>query len=148
MQATIETVVRMLQDAWNRRDHAAFAALFAQDADFIHILGGGGCGQDVIRLAHKQLFETIYAESRVDYRIEKIRPLPEQGAVVLLWQTLTYQDAGREVTMECRPTMVVSRIGGQPRIVLFQNTKVAGAGTADGDTRLLDRHPHAPVRRS
>ena len=36
----IQGIVQHLEDAWNRYDSAGFAAVFAEDATFIHIFGG------------------------------------------------------------------------------------------------------------
>ena len=130
-----------LEAAWNAGNAEEFAACFAVDADFIHVLGGHGSGAAAIGAAHARLFSTIYRGSRVEFAIEGIRRLGVDAAIVRLRQTLTYRAGGQEQVLRARPTLVAAAEAGCWRIVLFQNTIVAEA-----EPPALAGHPFAPPR--
>lgn len=118
---TIGRLVERLQAAWNAGDAAGWAACFADDADFIHVLGGHGAGRSAIEAAHRRLFETIYRDSAVAFAVEGIRPVGA-AAVVRLYQTLRFTADGKDTTLTGRPSLVVAPAGRDARIVFFQNT--------------------------
>jgi len=60
---TVERIITEMARAWNAGDGAAWAAHFAQDADFVDALGRTQRGRDVIAAEHQKLFDTIYRES-------------------------------------------------------------------------------------
>ena len=72
-EKALHGMVYQLEGAWNAADSASFAALFAEDADFIHILGGYYTGRAAIEAGHRMIFGTIYKGSTVRYSVEKIR---------------------------------------------------------------------------
>ncbi len=72
-ERALHGMVYQLEAAWNAADSASFAALFAEDADFIHILGGYYTGRAAIEAGHRMIFGTIYKGSTVRYSVEKIR---------------------------------------------------------------------------
>src|SRR5260370_34794964 len=53
------------QDAWNRGDAAGYAALFADDADFVAWNGSHGRGRQAIEDGHRRLFDGPLAGSRM-----------------------------------------------------------------------------------
>ena len=71
-ERALHGMVYQLEGAWNAADGAAFAALFTDDADFIHILGGYYAGRAAIEAGHRMIFGTIYKGSTVRYSVEKI----------------------------------------------------------------------------
>ena len=62
-RAALENVVRQLEAAWNAMDGSAFAAPFADDADFVTIRGEHFRGRPAIAAGHAAIFQTIYAGS-------------------------------------------------------------------------------------
>ena len=48
----------------------AWTALFAEDADFIHVLGGHFHGRVDIEHGHRTIFDTIYKGSRNNFKVE------------------------------------------------------------------------------
>ena len=66
-------IVEKLGAAWNRYDSVAWTALFADDADFIHVLGGHFHGRDAIEHGHRTIFDTIYKGSRNNFKVEGVR---------------------------------------------------------------------------
>ena len=57
--AQIEAAIASLADAWNRHDGHAYAAAFAEDADFVNVLGQRQRGRAEITARHLELFRTI-----------------------------------------------------------------------------------------
>jgi uncharacterized protein (TIGR02246 family) len=128
-----------LQITWNRGDAQSFAALFAEDADFIHILGGHGRGRAAIAQAHRALFSGIYRQSQVQFEVAAVRPLGPDAFVALLAQTLAFGEGTAATMMRCRPSLVLRRLGEAWAIVLMHNTRTAEAPPED-----LADHPFAP----
>src|SRR5271166_556268 len=93
-ERALHNMVYQLESAWNAGDGDAFAALFADDADVIHILGGYYSGRDTIRAGHRMIFGTIYKGSTVRYSVEKIKFLRPDIAVVSARQYLQFYEDG------------------------------------------------------
>jgi len=81
-ERALHEMVYQLESAWNAGDGDAFAALFAEDADVIHILGGYYSGRETIRAGHRMIFGTIYKGSNIRYSVEKIKFLRPDIAIV------------------------------------------------------------------
>jgi len=145
-EAALQSIVEQMQSAWNRGDSVAFASLFAEDADFIHLLGGYGGGREVIEAAHRQVFDTIYRGSRVDVRIEKLRFLRPDIAAMLLVSDLQFHRGDRLLTAQSRPTLIAEKKEGHWQILVFQNTRVAGVGTLGTEEEIFKGHPFMPGR--
>jgi len=140
-EQTLRNMVFTLESAWNAADSVAWANLFAEDADFIHILGVRYIGRPAIEAGHRIIWDTIYKGSIVGYTIEKIRPVGSDVAVVFVLGELKFFDNGTERNIKARPTLTVQRIGEDWQIVAFQNTLVAEAMTAEDKDRLVQQHP-------
>ena len=129
-ERTLHGMVYQLEAAWNAADSASFAALFADDADFIHILGGYYTGRAAIEAGHRMIFGTRYKGSTVRYSVEKIRFLRPDIALVFLRQFLQFQEGGAASELETRPTLIAERVDGSWRIAALQNTRITEVGTA------------------
>jgi uncharacterized protein (TIGR02246 family) len=129
-ERALHGMVYQLEAAWNAADSASFAALFADDADFIHILGGYYTGRAAIEAGHRMIFGTIYKGSTVRYSVEKIRFLRPDIALVFLRQFLQFQEGGAASELETRPTLIAERVDGSWRIAALQNTRITEVGTA------------------
>ena len=124
----LHKLVYQLESSWNAGDGDAFAGLFADDADVIHILGGYYTGRDAIRAGHRMIFGTIYKGSTVRYGVERIRFLRPDVALVFLRQHLQFFEDGQPRELEARPTIVAERTDGKWRIAALQNTRISEAG--------------------
>jgi uncharacterized protein (TIGR02246 family) len=51
----LHELVEKLETAWNVSNNVAWAALFAEDADFIHILAGHHHGRVAIEQGHRTI---------------------------------------------------------------------------------------------
>src|ERR1700744_358401 len=109
-EQALRDLVAKLEAAWNAGDSVAWAGLFAEDTDFIHILGVHYTGRAAVQTGHRMIWDTIYKGSKVSYAIEKIRPLGADVAVVFVLGAMTFFDSGVERHIKARPTMTVQRM--------------------------------------
>ncbi|MFZ1685368.1 MAG: SgcJ/EcaC family oxidoreductase [Candidatus Zixiibacteriota bacterium] len=117
-------IVKQLEEAWNAADAQAFAAPFADDADFVHILGAHYNGREAIQHGHQQIWDTIYKGSRTVYEIEGMRMIRPDVAIVFVLGTVTMESGGDSKVIQARPTMILEKSGDRWQIVTFQNTLV------------------------
>jgi uncharacterized protein (TIGR02246 family) len=120
----ITDLVDRMADAWNRADSAAFGELFSADVDFVEIRGGHHVGRPAIAAAHRALWESIYAGSTVEYRVETVRQLGDGHAVGLIGATMRAPAGPLAGTNHARFTVVVGRQDDRWEIVSFHNTLV------------------------
>lgn len=71
-------------EAWNRHDIRAWMEPFAEDAEFINIVGMALLGKREIEERHAQLFNGIFSRSRVVMTTWRVRSL---GATAALSET-------------------------------------------------------------
>ena len=140
-EQALHRIVEQLESAWNRGDSEAWADLFADDADFIHILGGHFTGRTSIERGHRTIFDTIYKGSTNKFVVEKVRFVGDQVAIVFVFTTLKLKTPGMPPQMNARPTLVVERRDGAWKIVTFQNTLVTPEGAPAGKDPIADKHP-------
>jgi uncharacterized protein (TIGR02246 family) len=71
-----------LVSAWNTHDARAFAATFAEDADFTNVAGTHTEGRSSVEAFHAPLFASIFKESHQTATIRSIRFLTANLAAV------------------------------------------------------------------
>ena len=128
-EKVLHGLVYQLEAAWNAADAASFAALFAEDADFIHILGGYYTGRAAIEAGHRMIFGTIYKGSSVRYSVEKIRFLRPDVADHFS-SPVSAISRGRCDATSWRHgrTIIAEKPDGKWQIVNLQNTRITEAG--------------------
>ena len=115
VEAEIHELLESLVDSWNRGDGAAFASLFAPDADYVTGDGEWLHG----RRAIEDLMGSTKAGARASLRgTASIRVLGAVATAVFRWGTA---DAGGVVTC-----VVVRGVDGRWLIDRFQNTDEGG----------------------
>ena len=144
-EQALHEIVAKLEAAWNAADSEVWAGFFAEDVDFIHILGVHYTGRTAVETGHRMIWDTIYKGSTVKYVVEKIRPAGSDGAVVFVLGEMTFFDNGVERHIKARPTMTLQRIDESWQIAVFQNTLVAEAMSDADKERLLMKHPFKAV---
>ena len=77
-----EDVVQAWEDAWNSADADALAGLFAEDAEFVNVVGLWWHDRDRIREAHAFGFSTIFPNSTITMGSPRVRLLGEHAATV------------------------------------------------------------------
>jgi uncharacterized protein (TIGR02246 family) len=127
-ERALHRLVYQLESAWNAGDGDAFAGLFSDDADVIHILGGYYSGRETIRAGHHMIFGTIYKGSAIHYSVEKIKFLRPDVAIVFLRQHLEFAEDSAVRELNARPTIIAENIAGKWRIVALQNTRISEVG--------------------
>ena len=115
-------IVAQLELAWNRGEPAVFAACFGDQTDFIDMFGGHGVGRQAVGQAHWAMWQGPFAQSRIEYRIDKIKPIGQRAAVVFLRSKLT-TSAGQVIWG--RPTLTMRFAEDGWRIAVFQNTRIS-----------------------
>ena len=121
----------------------AWAAEFANDADFIHVLGEFFRGSWDIERGHRTIFDTIYQGSHNRFEVEKVRFLRPDVAVVFVQGNLTWYLNGQEQHIQARPTLAAERNPtGDWKIVVFQNTLMTLEAVPTLADTLAKAHPY------
>ena len=121
----IRGILQHLETSWNRYDSIGFAAVFAQDATFIHIFGGQLDGRPAIEAAHRNIFATIYRGSHANFALRSIRFVRPDVAVVFAQAQVKVKEGSEAREIETRPTLIVEREQDKWQIVAFQNTRIS-----------------------
>ncbi len=124
-EQVIQGLLRQIETAWNSYDSISLAAVFAEDANFIHIFGGQLDGRAAIEAAHRHIFETIYRGSHATFVLRNIRFVRPDVAVVFARAHVKFTEGDEAREIETRPTMVVVKEQDKWQIVTFQNTKIS-----------------------
>ncbi len=141
-EQALRTIVEQLEATWNKGDSVGWTDLFAEDADFIHILGGHFNGQTAIERGHRAIFDTIYKGSTNKFEVEKIRFVGDNVAIVFVFATLKVVTPGLPPQINARPTLIAERRPDGWKIVTFQNTVVTPEGAPAVDTAAIAaQHP-------
>jgi uncharacterized protein (TIGR02246 family) len=129
-EAGVRVVASGFVEAWNRHDMKAFVALFAEDADFVNVIGLWWRGRDEIQKAHEAIHATRMKNSHLAAGETAVRFLRPDVAVVHMKWELT-GDTG----IEGKPlaprkgilTHVVTKTGAKWLIAASQNTDIVPA---------------------
>ena len=129
-EQAIERILQQIEIAWNHYDSVSLAAVFAEDANFIHIYGGQLDGRAAIEASHRNIFETIYKGSQVRFMLRNIRFLRPDVALLFARCRLQFKEGHEAREIETRPTLVLVKEQDKWQIVGFQNTKVSDVPAA------------------
>ena len=77
----IDAAIAGLTEAWNQHDGVAYGAAFAEDADYVNVLGMRSRGRGEIADGHVHLFETIMRESVLHILHHSVRYLTDTVAL-------------------------------------------------------------------
>jgi uncharacterized protein (TIGR02246 family) len=126
-EAAIHKVVGRLQDGWNKGDGKAFAAPFAEDADYVIVNGKRIKGREMIASGHQGIFDTVYKNSHNTGTIQSIRFVREDVAIVHSQWHLKFREGDTEREGTAMNTMVMTKEKGQWSIIAFHNTPIVQA---------------------
>lgn len=123
-RAEIEHVVAQLEAAWNAGDGEAFAAPFAEDADFVNVRAEHFSGSAAVAQGHVHIFNSIYKGSRNHYSVRHARLLAADIALVHVDATLEIPAGPMAGTIRALFSAILERAGATWRVVSFHNTPV------------------------
>ncbi|HYM05166.1 MAG TPA: SgcJ/EcaC family oxidoreductase [Terriglobales bacterium] len=129
-EQALHDIPKQFETAWNRYDSVSLAALFAEDATFIHIFGGQLDGRAAIEASHRIIFDTIYKASHLSVILRSIRLVRPDVAVVFARMHLKFQEGNQAREIETRPTLIVVKEQAKWQIVALQNTRISEVPTA------------------
>jgi uncharacterized protein (TIGR02246 family) len=125
-EAAAEAVLKQLEDAWNGASGAAFAAPFAEDAEFVDIRGAHHTGRAAIAGGHQAIFDSVYKGSVNRYEAVVTKEFSDDVLYVLGRATLNAPTGPLAGEHEARFSLVMTRPGGGDwQIAVFHNTLVA-----------------------
>ena len=123
----------------------AWTAEFANDADFIDVLGGLFTAAGKSQRGHRTIFDTIYKGSHNRFEVEKVRLPCPTWLWVFVRGSLTWYLNGREQHIEARPTLVAERnsAGEWRRSSFSRNTLITREAVPHaGGQSLAKAHPY------
>ena len=105
--ANVKSVVASLAESWNRHDMAAFAAAFAENADFVNVIGMHWHGRQEIEAKHTATHRTIFRNSALQIVEQSVRFLSPRIALAHVSTELKGAESLRErVAPETRRTLL------------------------------------------
>ena len=88
-ETVIQGMLQTQQDAWNKNDAVAYAAVFAEDVDFINIRGQIASGRTAVTQLHTKIFAGPFQGSTVSIKLRSFKLLAAGVALVDTDQTVT-----------------------------------------------------------
>ncbi len=82
-ETEVHALFQRLIEGWSAGDGAAYAAAFTEDADYIAFDGSHIKGRRAIAESHQRLFDTWLKGTRLDGKIESVRFLVPDVALVV-----------------------------------------------------------------
>jgi uncharacterized protein (TIGR02246 family) len=118
----VRELYRALLEGWDTRDAEAMAAPFAEDGEVVGFDGSRHVGRSGIAADMARIFE---AHPTPTY-VAKVRSVRLLGPGAAVLQAITGMvppgESDLQPELNARQTVVAAQIGGDWRIVLFQNT--------------------------
>jgi uncharacterized protein (TIGR02246 family) len=125
---SMRTVLDQLQDAWNSGDGEAFAAPYADDAEFVTVQGTRVTGRRAIAAGHQGIFDTIYAGSTNSMELLHTHPVTGGVQLALTRNTLSVPAGPLAGVRQALGTVVLRENGAGWEIVSTQNTIIEERG--------------------
>lgn len=125
--AEVTRVVHAFAAAWNRHDMNAFAELFAEDAEFVNVVGIWWKGRAEIKAAHEFTHQTMFKHSRLSIQEVAARlPAPDIAISRCRWTLEGHvsPDGGALPPRTGILVNVLQKKGGTWRIIDSQNTDI------------------------
>lgn len=130
-EAAIRATIKAVEAGWNAGSGDAFAAPFADDADYVIVNGQYVKSRAAIAAGHQQIFDTIYRGSHNHATIRNVRWLREDVAVAHVEWRLRFQQDGTPREAAAMNTMILTQDDGVWHIAAFQNTPLQGQGMGE-----------------
>jgi uncharacterized protein (TIGR02246 family) len=127
----IHSLVDQLMAAWNHHDAHAFAAVFAEDADFTNVIGEGASGRENIEKLHAPMFSTLFKNSHLEYTDIKVRFIrPDIATVDVRWRMTGAADPAGNPWPNRKGLInfVATRENGSWQILVLHNMELTDKG--------------------
>ena len=136
-EVDLRQLVSVQTDAWNTHDATAWSKDFADDAEFINIVGTVFQGHAEIETRHAAIFASIFKASHDEVTVRKVAfPGPDVAVVDMVHEVTGHTGLPpgvqntEEGLLRTQMKFVLKRTDGQWRIVAGQNTDVKPAPKA------------------
>lgn len=119
-------IARLLADwesAWNNHDMRRLAALFQEDAIWVLWTGEVWTGRARFEAGMTEVHKTVYRDSVQRERLEDLKFVGPDAAVLRFQSTLTGDTRYPDRTVRSRKILVLTRVDGTWRIGWGQNTR-------------------------
>jgi uncharacterized protein (TIGR02246 family) len=123
----VEAVAQAFADCWNRHDMEALSQLFADDAEFVNVVGLWWKGREEIKRAHEVIHSTIFKNSHLVVTKVAVRFLrPDIAIARSAWELTGHTGPGGELLPKRTGLLlfVLVRTGDGWRITDAQNTDI------------------------
>jgi len=112
------------QEAWNRHNAKAYAALFAEDADTVNVMAWWWKGRAELESNLTRMFANIFRESTLTFTQVDVRFLTPEIAIAHAHWTMTgaHMPPGLPEPREGLQTLTLQKRNGKWLIAAFQNT--------------------------
>jgi uncharacterized protein (TIGR02246 family) len=123
-EAAIRQVEMQQQEAWNRHDAKAYAALFTEDGDCVNVVGWWWKGRAEIEKKLTDAFAFVFRESALTVGEISVRFLSPELAVAHVRWTMTgaRTPQGLPTPQQGIQTQLLQKQAGKWLIAAFQNT--------------------------
>jgi len=124
-EVAIRGLYEKMMDGWNRGSAVAFAEPVRHDAEFVAFDGTHFHGRDELVAFHEPLFQTHLKGTRLVGRVNRVRFLSEDVAVIhASGSTIMRGQSAPSPARDSIQTLVVKRSGEEWSVAAFQNTRV------------------------
>jgi uncharacterized protein (TIGR02246 family) len=122
-ETRIRALYQRMLDSW--QDAAAYAECFAPDADYIIANGMLERGWQEIVEGHKIIFSAWARNSRLEGRIDRIRFLTSDVAIITAYGHIVYEDRrSSDANKRTVYTLTAQKIDSDWIFVAYQNTPI------------------------
>ncbi|MGW1374163.1 SgcJ/EcaC family oxidoreductase [Streptomyces sp. NPDC002446] len=101
----VRSAFAALERAWAQSDADAFARVFSADADFTSVRADHYCGSAQIAAAHRRLFATVYAGTRLTVTVLRVTRLRPDIAVARLENKVHAQESDAALVLHAQAVL-------------------------------------------
>jgi len=124
-ERAVRDLFQRLLDDWDRGDGGAYGSRFTEDADYVAFDGSHTRGREAIAASHQELFDKYLEGSRLIGRIEGVKFLgPDTALVHATGNTLMRGKPRPAPERYSIQTLVAVRHEGEWRFAAFHNSRV------------------------
>lgn len=123
----IRAVVKSIEEAWNAHDMQAYGSLFADDAQWVNVVGMHWRGKADIVKAHVAYHETIFKKHHIKTDKVEVRSIGDGFAIAVVTTTndaFTTPSGQIVPKQQNRQTYVLARRSGSWKIVHGHNVRI------------------------